>query len=554
MKIFLKKYWLIIAILVIAAFLRFYRLDSYPALNADEASIGYDAYSLIQTGMDQHGNPWPIHFQSFNDYKPGLYIYIVLPFVKVMGLNEWAVRLPGAGIGVLTILILYMLVKELFPNRQKFTIAEISASFLAISPWHIQFSRGGWEVNTSTFLILLGLLMFLKVLKKPSVINFIYSLLPFALSLYTYHAARVVAPLLGIALLAIYRKDLFKKENAKVLIISGILFLAFLAPLARDLVKGDVLSRAAGVGLFADPGPINRINEQRGEHGNPNSLAAKLVHNKAVNYGLAFLDNWSAHFTGEFLFMTGDSIQRNKVPETGEMYMFDILFLAAGFIYIFRNYSSNPKGYSLILFWLIVAPIAAALTFQAPNALRAENMVIPLVTIGAIGLSGILNWIQSINKKYLSFSLYFLIFALIAWSFARYEHMYWVHMAKEYPFSSQYGVKELVTYVEANQDKYKDIVLTDRYDQPYILFLFYMKYPPSEFQFRHLLTFRDQFGFSTVRDFGKYHFASIDFGTMRTEFPNSLIIGTPSEIPKEANIVKRIYGSNGYEYFDVVAN
>src|SRR3989304_3731682 len=112
-----KTRLLLFLILLLASFLRFWRLDSFPALNADEAAIGYNAYSLIETGKDEHGNAWPIHFQSFNDYKPGLYFYLVLPFVKVLGLNEWAVRLPGATLGVLTVLTLYFLVKELFADR-----------------------------------------------------------------------------------------------------------------------------------------------------------------------------------------------------------------------------------------------------------------------------------------------------------------------------------------------------------------------------------------------------------------------------------------------------
>lgn len=132
--------------------------------------------------------------------------------------------------------------------------------------------------------------------------------------------------------------------------------------------------------------------------------------------------------------------------------------------------------------------------------------------------------------------------------------MYWVHMSKEYPYSSQYGVKELVEYVSSVEGKYKNIVITDRYDQPYILYLFYQKYDPAKFQKEHSLTPKDGFGFSTVRSFDKFRFYSIKFEEMRTEYPNSLIIGTPNEIPDEANIIKRIYGTNGFEYFDVVAN
>lgn len=166
----MRKKLILILIILLAFALRFYRLDSYPALNADEAAIGYNAYSLIRTGLDEHGNPWPIHFQSFNDYKPGLYFYIVIPFVRFLGLSEWAVRIPGALLGVLTVLVIYLLVKELFKSEK---LALLSSLFLAISPWHIHFSRGGWEVNVATFFITLGVWLFLRALKVRSFIFFL---------------------------------------------------------------------------------------------------------------------------------------------------------------------------------------------------------------------------------------------------------------------------------------------------------------------------------------------------------------------------------------------
>jgi len=542
----MRKYILILIILL-AGFLRLYKLDSYPAFNADEAALGYNAYSLIKTGIDEHGNKWPIHFQSFNDYKPGGYVYMILPFVKLFGLNEWSVRVPNALLGVGTVYLLYLLVYKLFKD-ERFSL--ISSLFLAISPWHIHFSRGGWEVNVATFFITLGVYLFLKFgdLKKWNYLLFAY--LSFAYSLYVYHSARLIAPLLGIGLLVIYWKDLDFKKHFKNYMLYAICFIILLLPLARDLIKPEAVSRAVGVGLFADSGPLSRIEEQRTEHGDFRSLPARIIHNKLINYGLAFLENWSEHYHGLFLFLSGDDIQRNKVPETGQLYLFDALFLIVGFWFIVRNYSLFPKSHSLIIYWLIIAPVAAALTFQSPHALRAQNMVIPLVIISAYGFSYLVNWL---TQKRL-FIVIWILAILILWQFVRYEHMYWVHMAKEYPYSSQYGVKELVKYLDTNKNTYKDVIITDRYDQPYILYLFYNLYDPLKFQKEHTLTARDGYGFSTVRDFSSLHFYSIKFEEMRTKYPNSLIIGTPEEIPDEANIIKKIYGTNGYNYFDIVAN
>lgn len=526
--------------------LRFYRLADYPALNADEAAIGYNVYSLLQTGKDEHGNSWPIHFQSFNDYKPGLYFYLVLPFVKYFGLNEWAVRFPNAALGVVTILVVYLLVKELFSGKEKNFFAELSALTVAISPWHIHFSRGGWEVNVATFFMTLGLYLFVKGIKNLPLL--MLSGICFVFSLYTYHAARVVVPILGFGLLWFYRKEL--KENFKNFLLAGLVVLVAVLPLIKDFTKSEVTSRVTGVGLFADQGPFARINEQRGEHPDFKATTPRILHNKVVNYTLAFLKNWLAHYHGEFLFLTGDIIQRNKVPETGQTYLISFIYLVVGFWFIAQKLN---RSWKIIILWLLIAPMGAALTFQSPHALRSENMVVPLEIISAFGLANIIMRLGN-QKKYFfivgRLSLVFVIF----WQLTRYEHMYWVHMAQEFPYSSQYGLKELVSYVTDNQNKYNKIIVTDRYDQPYILFLFYMRYSPAKFQPSHDLTPRDNYGFSTIRNFDKYEFRPITWDKDQPTNPQSLIIGTDQEIPKEANVVKQIYGINGYKYFDVVAN
>lgn len=249
--------------------------------------------------------------------------------------------------------------------------------------------------------------------------------------------------------------------------------------------------------------------------------------------------------------MSGDEIQRNKVPETGQLYLFDIIFIIAGLVFI----AKKSTNWALVLVWLVVSPTVAALTFQSPHALRAQSMVIPLMIISAYGLISLSRWLHNVVSRKILLDFVFLLFLVfVSWNFGRYLHMYWVHMAKEYPFSSQYGVKELVSYFTENGERYEKIIVTDRYDQPYILFLFYLKYPPEEFQKDHELAPRDKFGFSTVRSFDKHQFQAIDFDTTRPEYPNSLIIGTDEEIPDEANIIKRIYFPNGDSVFEIVAN
>jgi len=544
---FLWRKILLWGIIVLAAVLRLVNLNHYPAgLNADEAAIGYNAYSLIQTGKDEHGISWPIHFKSFSDFKPGFYFYLVLPFVKLLGLNIWAVRLPNAILGILSVVLMMFFVKEIFGEKSvanRFSLW--SGFFLAISPWHLQYSRGGWESGVAIFFILTGVYLFFKALNNPKF--FLFSILFFIFSLYTYHSARLVAPLLFLGLLALFWRKIFVKANLKWIIISVLVGLILLFPLVKDFLGPAGISRFSGVGLLSDTGPFWRTNELRGQHANPWSFPVRLFHNRLVAYSLAFFSNWLSHFNGNFLFLFGDVIERNRVPETGQMCFFDILFVVLGIYFLILK---RPQNWQFIFLWLMVAPVAAAMTFQAPHALRANNMVIPLVIIVAYGAINLFDWFKK-KKKIIRLIFYVFILLLIPWNAGRYLHEYYVHYPKTYPAAWEYGFDQLVPYLEEIKGEYEKVYVTDKYDQPYIIFLFYLKYPPEEFQKEVKLTPRDKFGFSTVRDFDKFHFEAINWDELKTK-SNILVVGTPEEINTSATILKRIYFKNGQTAFLVV--
>lgn len=550
-NLFKDKHLIIFLILFLGFALRVSNVSSLPALNADEAALGYNAYSLIQTGKDEHGNAWPIHFQSFNDFKPGLYVYMLIPFIATLGLTELAVRLPSLILGTATIYLVYLLA-ERFMKDERYQL--LSALLVAISPWHIHFSRGGWEVNVATFFITLGVLFFVNARQNQKL--YYFSLVSFGLSVWTYHAARVVVPLLLLGLVYLHKKYLFGRKLgyslfpfvSKSFVGAIIVFGLIISPVIYDLVSSPGgVSRASGVGLLADEGPFWKANEQRGEHGQKTQIFGKVLHNRPVNYTLVFLENWSSHFMGEFLFLSGDEIQRNKVPEFGQTYLFSLPFLLAGLYFAIKNSSK----FAFILFWLLISPVPAALTFQSPHALRSQNMVIPLTMLIAYGIIVFVDGVRSMAKTPL-FELVVLILTLgITWDLTRYLHAYYSHMAKEYNSSSQYAVKELVEYTQGKQ-QFSNVVVTDKYDQPYILFLFYLKYPPRDFQKDHVITPRDQYGFSTVRSFGRYRFYSVNWDTMR-DMSDTLLVGAPEEINDiDANIVERIYFPSGDVAFEIV--
>src|SRR5579872_6374629 len=160
----MKKY-ILVAIILLAGLLRFYKLgQNPPSLYWDEASLGYNAYSILKTGSDEHGRHLPItDFAAFGDYKPPLYIYADVPAIAVFGLNEFGIRFPSAFFGTLTIFVAYLIAKSLIEDEN---VALLTSLFLAISPWHIQLSRAAYEANLGLFFSSLGILFFIKFAQK----------------------------------------------------------------------------------------------------------------------------------------------------------------------------------------------------------------------------------------------------------------------------------------------------------------------------------------------------------------------------------------------------
>ena len=530
----MKRYFPILLILLVASVLRFIVLPSFPAgLNADEAALGYNAYSLLLTGKDEHAHILPVNLESFADFKPALYAYLLVPFVKVLGLTEMAVRLPSAVFSIIGVFALYVLISRLHSRR----LALISSLLLAISPWALHFSRGGWEVNVATTLMLLGATFIVRR-------QLLFSILCFVLSMYTYQSTRVVAPLLGISLFVIFCRDLF---NRPLKILAYFLFTVLLLfPLGVSVFRTSAASRLTGVGLLADEGPLNRAKELRSQHRIWNSLPSKLLHNRPVLYTIQFIVNYTDHFNGNFLFVNGDVIERNRVPETGLMYLTDVFFLFIGAVVLLRLRRSPLPA--VVWTWLLIAPVASAMTFQTPHALRAHSLVIPLIIIVSLGVYRLL----AVKRFRLLVILGLVV--IYSWQLARYLHQYYIHYPQTYPAAWSYGFKQLVPYVEAIKDHYQQVLVTDKYDQPYILFLFYSRFPPQLFQANHQLTVRDRFNFSTVREYDKYKFSSTPWDKVR-DIHSALIVAAPEDIPSVGvNIVQTIYFPSGQPAFKIVSN
>jgi len=523
MPITIKKY-LLPLILVLAILLRFININSIPSLNPDEAALGYNAYSLLKTGKDEHGASWPLHFKSFGDYKPGGYVYLTIPFVKVLGLTPLAVRLPNLILSVLTIYFLYKLVL-LF--TLDFRLSLLSAFVLSISPWHIHFSRGAWESSVALSFTLIGIYYFYKFLKDFKLRHIYLFIILIVASLYTYHSARLVAPLLTFVLIILNFKTLFSRF--KNLIIPLMLAILITLPVLISFLNNGGTTRLGGVGLTADYGPISRAEELLNQHGNV-KLVNRIIHNKRLLYTLSWAEKYFSHYNLNYLFINGDEVPRSRSPEMGQLYLIELPLLILGIFTLLKTRLLTKKNKIFIFSWIFIAPIASSLTFQAPSALRSLPLVIPLSIIVSLGTYHILKSIYSLKSQNIKKLFLLLITISYLYSLSYFIDSYFIHSPQRYPFAWNSKFEEIVPYINSQKDYFQNIYLTDTYDQPYILYLFYSKYPPQDIQKQIKLTPPDQFGFSTVRQIDNIYFQPIpqNFDTLK---PNSLIIDDSKNIP-----------------------
>lgn len=478
----MKNKLILIFILIFALFIRAYSLNSYPSLNPDEASLGYNAYVLLLTGKDEHGQSWPLHFMSFGDFKPGGYVYLSLPFVWLLGLSPLAVRLPNLILSLLTIFVLYRLVKLL--TRHELT-SLVAAFVLTVSPWHIHFSRGAWESSSATFFILLGTYYLYSYIQKNRLSSLYFSVISFSTSVYLYHSARIISPILALTII-ILNYSLFIK-NYKKLLFPTVLAILLILPVLTSFLTSGGLTRFGGVGFTADKGPLNRSEELLNHHSNT-LLVNRLIHNRRLLYFLSWVQKYSSHFDFNYLFLKGDEVPRSRSPDMGQFYLFDLPFVIAGLYLIFRQKNRHLLQCTLAL--LLISPLASSLTFQAPSALRSLPLVLPVSTFIALGYTFIIT-------KFKKNVIIFLAF-ILAYSIGYFFDAYFIHSQKRYPFAWNTSFPQAISYLQQHAPSSKYLYFTTKYDQPYILYLFYTRYPPQQLQSQIRLTTPDQFGFSTV--------------------------------------------------------
>jgi hypothetical protein len=178
-----------VLILLLAVFLRTYRIDSIPSgIYVDETNGSLDALYLLE-GRD--ASPFATGWYG----TPNGYIYYMAATFRLLGANWISLKVVSLLPAILTIPAIYLLGRLLFGPA-----AGLSAMLLlAVSRWHLSMSRWGWNETAPPLFQVLSFFFLIRGLRDRRALDYVLSGLLIGLSVYTYLSSR-----LAIATLALY--------------------------------------------------------------------------------------------------------------------------------------------------------------------------------------------------------------------------------------------------------------------------------------------------------------------------------------------------------------
>lgn len=494
-------------ILVISAFLRLYKLGEVPlGFQQDEASIGYDAYTLANYGIDRNGYAWPVYPITWGcGGGSPLLIYLNVISIKLFGTGIVKLRLIPALLGILTVLIFYFSLRIIFEKKSYINeVSLLGMAFLAVCPWHIILSRWSLDSNIMPFNLILSVYLFLLGAKKRSTVLFCLSAASFSVCMYSYGAATIVVP---VFLLLICAYCLGKKIlTVKQLVLAMITFMVIFAPL---------------LWFYA----VNYL-------GVPEFISPYFCVNKmtAARTGEAFISFNSSFFRAAagniFLMIKAVTVGDDSFtlvhyyPGYASLYAFTFPVTFCGVVIslkeLLKKNSDEEKIYVLgnAIFVLLTVACMVLSVVIIPDISRLVMVFIPFIYFFIKGQIFVLKQ---------SYKLTLILIALIllaAFSFNR-DYFSDYNSYANSIFMPGYGDAISRAYEIAGDDK----IIYSTYDglsSPFMLALYYNEYDPNKF-FTTVIYKDDKAEFRVAKSFGNFVF-ELPKDLNSEEYANSVFV------------------------------
>jgi 4-amino-4-deoxy-L-arabinose transferase-like glycosyltransferase len=399
---------LLLAITLLAAFLRFYCLTEIPpGLHYDEAFKGATARAMLE------GAPLQIFFGSNMGEEPAA-MYLVMAAVAVVGQEPWVIRLPSAIIGTLTIPLAWWLGRELvrlarrqraLSRRRAAHPADVgaegaiqpgdaglgeqivglgTAAVLAILYWHLNFSRLGMEPILVPFFATLAFAALARGLNGGygdgrRSLAFGLSGLAIGGSLYTYKAGYFVPVLavLFVAYAALVERG-FVRRHGRGLLLAGLVALLVTLPIAAYFAThpADFLHRPTSVALAYANQP-----------GGPQAQAGSWLADNLLRV------------LGMF-FMRGDENPRSNLPGRPALDPFLAILFLVGLGRTLAGF--RRPALALAPLWLGVMIVPTIVTEFAPHFPRAIGATPAVALLCSLGGWTLWQGVSKLARRWLA--------------------------------------------------------------------------------------------------------------------------------------------------------
>jgi len=473
----LKHLLLFITILGIGIFARTWEYRSLPpGLNQDEAENGVEAESLLKYGVDRNGVSFPVRFISWGSGQDALYGYMLIPFVAIGGLTTTTVRFPMLIIGILTIVLTYFVGSKI---RDK-TFGLIVMFLIAISPWHIMYTRWGLEITLLPFFFSLGFVCLLE--SKFENRWFIPACLFFGICLYSYITSYLAIPvfmLLSIPLLV--RAKRISGRN----LFWGLSLLAVLAmPLVLYVAINSLKLDSIHLGAITIP----RLPSPQ-----------RNVTDVAV-----FQQDVPDALFSNFSVLIKLLVTQTEETKFGYLYTITFPFILLGGVIFLISSQSLPET-RLVLIWFISAFVIGL--FVEATSYRINLIFIPLF----IFCAGFIEWLKKQNRLMFILSVMALLGAFLIFTFYYHGSDYKAQADRKY-FT---GLLSALNYAK-DSNSGTICVTTNKIIMPYIFVLFSEKMDSSVGP-NKVIYVDPQSQFRNAKSVGRYTFGlencSIDLKT-----------------------------------------
>ena len=498
-----KIFWILI--ILTGIFLRLYKLGSLPnSYSPDELAQGYSAYSILTTSKDEWGSKNLLYLRSFGDFKLPFQTWMMIPSIKIFGLNTFAVRFPNAFISILGLISIYFLSKKLFPNNRLLPL--ITFGLYSISPWAFPMSRIALEANMVINLFIIGLTFFYYQ-------KYTISALILSSCLYTYHSAKVfLIPF--VLLITVYK---FHKNK----FIFVLLFFFAITPVLMG--NSETRNRTADIAIFNPTDKWSSVSDLRytlTKNGLPDKIS-RILQNKVVFTSQNLVNNYLSYLSPQFLINTGPGeTTYGMIPGFGVIGIFAFTGLIFLVIMIFQKKILISDNFLILIIGLFGSIIPAASAKGSFSANRVSFMLPFLIILTAFGLS-------HIKIKYLKY-----LIILICLESVYFSVMYFYSANQILAEGMLYGHQQVNQYI--SELKPTKIIYSRKLSEPQAYYLFFQKIDPliTQNNINPWLEYRQK-NLSFLDQLGEYSINNVTFKEISIpsdlSAPNTLIVGRPEE-------------------------